>query len=1614
MVYKKHMKNKIEQKLLPKLFEIDLNASKLILTAGSTLNDACWGAWFGEVQEILRRGEYNNHSFTSCHVDLSQCYWADPLPLLSLSLSLIEYEQNTGRVKVTFPAIHPNPDSTNPDKSLNPRQKDQARLLKFLVREGFFDLLANPKIVNAYNINNQESKCREIKFGEIEFDSDKDLNLIRELPVSLAFERSTCLQAMLLDLSFSVDKEAVRHLETIDALVEKILFHNIAPVIDDEVPGWAQDSLRYRLMTFLCETLNNVFEHAQTKFAAVYVRYREGALGEAPETWGRLSRFIKREENNHRVPLMKTRNKSESFPNTRTGFFEVFVIDSGIGLCRSLSGLLSGNKINPVHQTMLDVFKRGVSSKKDRPTQYGGLHLIGELLTPSKDYFRVQDEDTWWATQLPLKDEETNAERSEQITLDACGKKYCNKEVRGLAWTARLSWLEAQDVTAGNTPWFGFDKPKDRNNVLKVYKISVDEEVLEINSDILVYDARFSSCQPYEEFPVSLDSSNTTLLFLPPPNLLKNHIQEEIERLLIKPSLSQFENLNLVIGDIPSEEAITYLAAINNAYKFTTPVFKAIERVVLVTRALKVSILQRNEIDKSLKTNHDMARTYVVSNKASGTMPHKSLCDYLHTLRKHDGHRLRSMLTEQSSDLEYMDFLAEEVVWNNELILQGYLDFAQTLTNPLFRAIYSLSLQRLTGFFPSWDCRLESLDSLIHSLVNLFNTQIPPRPSSKGEHRKSLSVQIGSIRVSGYTEHAEKKDENTPVFHFFRHPNGNADGLFLLPWISSAEITKSIPGDKQFRRVGKTPVIARDGWKAYPIHRFYDIAKDKFDSPYEKTPKDSYRAWQEPSRPSIKLGHWSYGGHHEIFTINLLLAFNTELDRISLHLGGSLARFTYANFFRIFGITEKDLKRQNKALFNKIKEDNYRNLLSTNDTENSLLVYSSHPVTDHIITQFLELLENDVTKKIRSELIAISPIKRHRSGSGLQISGITLERLKIKADKNVSVIFFDDGVISGRTYEEIKRLLRSLGFRNISSLILLDRQRLPSIDHLENKKHVCYWRWDVPSLGGKAHCPLCHAIERVKALSDSIVSKAHKMRIDSWCDSWKEIDPSTGWGDAGLRPIPLTLKKPERKFSITRNSDGSYSQIGGEKQQIRLTNSAGLISWVTELHSLTSRDDLSLRLIETEKDALSPEVRIQLLSSQLLLFYIESDPDHARDMGGALLEALWDSKIHNRHTALAALTLISCGDTFLKRIMDKFLNSNRLYELKEKNVDFILLTTLMLSVARRDSTKLEENQEFDVASRLLKPCDKSDLYYRLHREIKDALGKAHSSPLNRVVSTSDSFVTPRYLMNVQGSAAQVLALINEIPRYSLHSNSLAHKEYIKITANIFRKEEELREAIKKHKHSSETDTFIEEVKEKGRQLLTEGNKFHSGLFYPLKIQKMRDGSLEAITELKESIESALETDGKIIKWHLQQGYDTKLLANKLIEKNSEINEAYIVWDTETREAVLDILSNVRHVEIKDKIDNPWKYKQEQSNKKAHLWCQVDMDHLWFKFVMRNKSKLKSQKIKKETINTHSHHILNKIGGKVVYQDKNGDQIETSVAIPYAHTLQTLPKEKPND
>lgn len=1627
---------------LPKPFEPDWTDGVLTLVAASDLNERSWAAWFGSLQAGLEARQWQSQNIRSCQIDLRPCRWADPLPLLSLALSLANFEAKGGEVRVFLPEACPKPGEIRPAGSgPDTRQRDcleRGRLVKFMAREGFLDLLARAQPVTKLDGESQPSQqARQTWIGTEPLALER-FSELRDLRAPLAFEESTCVPAVLLALGTEPSASVADTLQSIDRWVRRTIQTRIDPVVMDKVPAWAHRSLLARLQILLRETLHNIVEHAYDAgggIAGVYIRYREGRLGQAPSAWSAMEPHIKREDDVHRIALMRAFPTYQAFSRTRAGFFEVFILDAGCGLIERLlqnEALQHLRKArNPLNQAMREVFD-GRSTKPDRPTEKGGLYLLRCLLEPSRDYLRARDSDSWWGRELPLPMTQSDTTPTGQFTVDCESAKHDCPPIRGLAWTARLSWPHRMDsaVLPGICNWREITQ-KDRRALMAVLRGAASECA---GPAICVDDWRLTDpvwCnQPTDE-------GAEVLLVLPSRDWMKDRIQDRLCGPVQAGRLGP--DGTLVVGDIVSEEALIYLLAIRRAEHLVKRLGQPPVRIILVTRDLRSVVLRLKD---GLYQDDDDGTAAFVSGEASW-----SLADYFRALRFHDGQRLWEAIDDGENG-PLAAFRREWVDWHDGRCLDGYLDFPATLTNPVCRAIYNLALERLTALFPRRDCRLIPLDNLVESLVIRFRAQQRSRGILfTGDTRASaIDVYVGSIRVTGLTQlDRTRSAERATVFHFFGHPGGvsfrqsddGSPGYYLLPWLEELRgappqqcTDESQPRD-WYRRIGRTPGIARGGWKAFRVPRF---DRDG-DSLYEATPHETYGAWQDPSRTPMRLGHWSYGGHHDLLTVNLLLAFDTELDQISLALGGRLARFVYANLFRALGITRDDLTEDGSRLWDMIEKDGFRRLIPRDPgDQGGILVFPSHPVTDHVIGRLTGWLE-DPSKlhAVLTHCVPILPLRRHRGGSGLQLSGLTLERLQsfVTRDGAPPVTFFDDAMISGHTFQQMKSLLHGEGFHRVYSLIMLDRQRLPSAHHVDRQidrsslggmptyHNVCYWRLDAPAMGSRAHCPLCKGLGRIKDLAGGIESPERRERALRWLDIWAERNPATDWGDAGLRPIPLELNKPNRKFCIEPdpNHPNAWKQAGADGKEIVLTNSAGLVAWVTELHSITSRDDLSLKLLDPESEALSPEVRIQLCATQLLLFHGEFDRDLAVTLGYRLALALFEARTHDRNTALAAITLIACGNKLLTVALDGIRASRQpgdstVVSDRETNLDFLTLLEL--------SNVMETRSALRPSPALLSAPLRRETYRRLQETICSGEPEHHSSPFSRfqLVSSTPTPTDRAILEKVVEAAASLRRRLAEIsPDWFRYHNESAPliEDYAGFRNTVEVRLTELTTPIKTALESAHERAMcdLEVVPCKGlaREVLSDGHRVALAVFTPLGFSSLREERRPLILdEVQKAMDIARKEDRLITIAELS-GFDYRQAAERL---DSGKVEYYVIWDSLIRSALDRILSNVRHAD-RDPGPCPWPspdgvLQDERSEDAvtapiAHLWVRLEIQDKGVAILLRNRTELGPEKVTMRTKDKPWIATFKEIGGSVTYSNPGDEKIlETEIRIPYSFFL----------
>jgi hypothetical protein len=369
--------------------------------------DEGWANGMGAIQDAI--SQYSLLKTISSHkiiINFILCRWIDPLPLMSILLEIINAQQIGMNVEI----ILPNPDDCQ-ESNKGPYQESPNRLLLFLAKEGFFECIES------------------LNDGKIKFSDDifKNWKKLLNLKVKPSYGDSRCVPITIFRVPYDEVKDFAK--TSVESLLE-----SIGPKLDSKVAPQSQEQLVYKLRVALQEALHNAQEHAYTndespRLLLLYVRFRRGGIG-----LDSISRYTHqicvKEEDKHCPKLRK------DWLNTRPGCLEVFVIDRGIGMVQSFekAGVILEGKYK-FKEVMKKTFYDGNSTKPERQTRYGGLHLLHNLLIETGDYLRALEGGIWFGCGVPINRE---TECTHQITKN-------NSVLKGLAIHLRMGWKEETD-----------------------------------------------------------------------------------------------------------------------------------------------------------------------------------------------------------------------------------------------------------------------------------------------------------------------------------------------------------------------------------------------------------------------------------------------------------------------------------------------------------------------------------------------------------------------------------------------------------------------------------------------------------------------------------------------------------------------------------------------------------------------------------------------------------------------------------------------------------------------------------------------------------------------------------------------------------------------------------------------------------------------------------------------------------------------------------------------------------------------------------------------------------------------------------------------------------------
>ena len=573
------------------------------------LRDAIWASNISTLQNTIIQ-YLKSSSSPKIVFDFNHCRWADPLPLMSILLEIVHAKNYRAGVEITLPR----PDKGPKPFEKGPYTKSPNKLLLFLAQEGFLDCL---------------SELTQIKFHN---EPKGGWSTYHSIAVTPSYENMSCIPMKLFvvpivtsDIDF-----ARRSVENVLVGINSKLSALISPK--------PRERLIYKLQVALQETLHNAQEHAyetndSVKCLVIYVRFRTGGLWLDSEGQKTFQDCLK-EENLH-CPLL-----GKDWISSRPGCLELFTIDRGIGIVNSFQK--SGISLTWKHkfeEVMHKTFFDGKSTKKERQTKYGGLHLLYNILKDTGDFIRTFESGLWFGSGVPF----IRSTKRTTIPMPSLNQNF------GLAMHLRLGWKEETDH-GGN--WTKFTEGQV-DSLWSELMLTEEQCASSFNffQQQLVFDERFGDLKKF-------GTNGSWILWLVRPHRMKWDIITFIER-EISPKASK--NSILIIADIPSYEAETYIAALSEFKASGNQTWPSMfSKVIFTTNRLRFSAITYENV----KNRHGFSKVH--ENLSELSMPSPPIIPKPENFRFAIVRWLKwfdSMVFWKEADLQKQMFIAEKISW---------------------------------------------------------------------------------------------------------------------------------------------------------------------------------------------------------------------------------------------------------------------------------------------------------------------------------------------------------------------------------------------------------------------------------------------------------------------------------------------------------------------------------------------------------------------------------------------------------------------------------------------------------------------------------------------------------------------------------------------------------------------------------------------------------------------------------------------------------------------------------------------------------------------------------------------------------------------------------------
>ena len=1381
------------------------------------------------------------------------------------------------------------------------------------------------------------------------------IEVFRSLPVRPSYEDARCIPMKI----FDVPTEEIN--DFAKTSVEGLLV-GIESILDSKIPPHSQEQLIYKLRVALQEVLHNAQEHAyeedaSSRLLSVYVRFRNGGIA-LDSASRQVYQQCVREENTHCPKLRR------EWLNVRPGCLEVFVLDRGIGMVRSFEkvGIELPGKYK-FSEVMKKTFLDGRSTRPKRQTRYGGLHLLHNLLTETGDYLRGLEDNIWFGCGVPIH-------RSTEGVHQLAKAEY---KLIGLAIHLRMGWKEETDH---GDEWGKFAHAGEseiwHELALSEHDCAPSFEWFESQ---YIFDDRFGELKKY-------GSQSDWILWLVRPHQMKRDILIFIER-NIAPIVSK--NTVLIIADITSYEAQTYAAALGEFKTLCSINWPTkFSRIIFSTNRWRFAAVDYKKHGDShgFSALHNNLKTLRITPLPIKPEPKSFRLGIVRWLKWHDSRRLWDEV-EKNRQM----FVSEQISWGKDEIgdtrhISGYLDFHRTTHNSLCSAIYKISLTRLLGILPPEKIELHPLDRLTKTILREVHSSEMYRTSAD---LQETQLALGSVLVSGSTLQASS---SFPLdLHFLIHHSSPLRGKkpSLLYWLPKDQVGS---GPSRFSRIGRTAAIAPEGWKSFEVPRF--------DSDGEcvgaRSPQETYQDWQSLSPVIVKAGHWSYEGHHDFLTINIAKAVEA-----SFLAKNELAHFLVNRILPFIGLDKTHLNEDWHLLLETEPEKHA-------PADHGLLVYRSHPSSDLAIKKLFDILTEEGRKIALSRTFPILPVRMRWTGSTFLIPPFVREDIKnaLFSGPNVCpILLFDDAAITGRTLHDLQAALLAVGAEQISIVVVVNRLRQPA-DSKGNGWLDYYWRLDVPAMGREGNCPLCHALNLAESFSASLVSSIAIDSIKKWRRQWGEVSPLNNWS-AGIHPMPLITLERQTKYCYRRDLEVD-DECKKYFARIDIIRSSGLVAHITELHAMTGRDDYCIKKIIEHNEH---EIRIEIASSQILLFGSEFDMDVRLDLVVTLIRELAFLKEGSPHASLAVLVSMSAMSRLGLLDKEAKIQAAKAVYGDEWGFRSNYLMKVLLSFLVAEKFIEPNTAPYKLGKGLLSTAS-WPLSRRLNEWFLETLsprGNAHSEAIPLLIEelTQPVEIADLRIKDAIDSLYHLEDIIGGLDR------GLVRKEFSSSfkdrTTSMKSAAEEARDLLSQRISKGVLNGWNQKAKDALEKYVNEMKHVANGYFHLIpsaqNYWKERTFETKALSKVIDRIDWKKASENKLCDGCRVEERERKIEFSQtgIIDFDSNAREVWIVWHRGIAAIIRDLLQNA--VYAGGEIMDPWDSKQDMS---ADMWVRVNYEKKFVDLTLANSVKCNPTGIYKKLKNDRWSYLV-ELGGTVKGVEIERENIAgLQVKIPYAAYL----------